>query len=340
MSTDSDVDLSIIVCTSGRYDLIDGCVQSVLADPSFDPLRCEVVVVDNTPTPSRRPWNAPSPSVRMVLCETPGLSAARNRGIRESRGAVVAFIDDDARPHASWCASTLEAFRRFPRAKICGGRSLVRLPSAQPPPWFYEELEQMLSGLDLGNAARPIRADEWIVGTNMAFRREVFADGRGFDENLGRRPGSLLSNEDNEIVSRVGRKYAYYVPAMVVDHLVPAERIERSWFLDRARAQAASDLASGLTPDALAVAQRERQARSVGPRDPETGDPQAFRREVRLAYLDALLSDVEKDRETPPPAGLRIRLQSLLYRLESAAHRLGLVRAIRRARLAWRSRSR
>lgn len=338
--------LSIIVCTSERYQLLGECVESVLRDPSFDAACMELVVVDNTPPAKRIQCATPSEAMRVVLFDPPGLSAARNRGVDESCGEIVAFIDDDARIQGRWCATVLRAFALHPEAMICGGRTLIRHAGRQLPPWFYPELSQMLSALDLGRALRPICDDEWIVGTNMAVRREVFAEGRRFDEQLGRRPGSLLSNEESDLVAQVGRGRTYYVPEMLADHFVAEERLQRGWFLARAKAQAASDVISSLGPSDAKQARMELMARLganpelAGSTERETDDPLEFREQVRIAYLAEFLASHGEQGSWPPPNfGLTERLWIQVYRLERLAFRLGLGGWLSRMRLAWREKA-
>jgi len=82
---------SVIVTTYGRPAWLEVAVQSVLAQTVDD---LEVVVVDDgSPEPVRLP---PHPRVRVVARSTNGgVSAARNTGLDEVRGSVIAMLDDD-----------------------------------------------------------------------------------------------------------------------------------------------------------------------------------------------------------------------------------------------------
>ena len=89
--------LSVIICSHNPgWDYFQQCIRA-LRDQRL-PHNCwELVVVDNrsdTPLADRvdMAWHR---SARMVREETLGLTPARLRGIRESKGDLLVFVDDD-----------------------------------------------------------------------------------------------------------------------------------------------------------------------------------------------------------------------------------------------------
>src|ERR1700731_4167104 len=89
--------LSVIICTHNpRLDYFQRCVDG-LRNQTLSCQEWELLLVDNR---SDEPvadcvdlsWH---PVTRVVREEAPGLTAARLRGIRESRGDLVVFVDDD-----------------------------------------------------------------------------------------------------------------------------------------------------------------------------------------------------------------------------------------------------
>ena len=90
---------SVIVCTRDRVARLASCLEAVVAQdyPDF-----EVIVVDNAPAGTEvadlvasRAWPVP---VRRIVEPRPGLSWARNAGLRAAMGDFVAYLDDDERP--------------------------------------------------------------------------------------------------------------------------------------------------------------------------------------------------------------------------------------------------
>ncbi len=90
--------------------------QTVLPD--------EVVIIDNGSNVSYaavfEEFRGRLP-IRMVVEPTPGVSPARNRGLRESVGDIVLFTDDDCEPEPKWVELLTLPFYRDPNIGIVGG---------------------------------------------------------------------------------------------------------------------------------------------------------------------------------------------------------------------------
>lgn len=103
----------------------------------------EIIVVDNGS--SRLPHAVCSawPDVRLISEPTPGPGPARNRGIREAHGEILAFIDADCRADSGWLAA-IEAAFADPQTKIIGGDVQVGYESPTRPT-FLEPYESIYS---------------------------------------------------------------------------------------------------------------------------------------------------------------------------------------------------
>jgi glycosyltransferase involved in cell wall biosynthesis len=224
-STVSAPSCSVVVCTRNRPDALRRCLQVLdeLAYPRFD-----VIVVDNAPDDDRAFEVARRAGVRYLLEPVPGLSRARNTGARACASEVIAFTDDDAVPDPTWLAHLAAQFHD-PNIAVATGRTLpleageagasdvtdlgpfvIRLDRRHPL-WF-----EMASFGGVGN------------GNNMAFRRRVFDEWRGFDERLGR--GALISSceEHRAFAQLIERGYAVvYTPEARVRHPTPTTSEER-----------------------------------------------------------------------------------------------------------------
>jgi glycosyltransferase involved in cell wall biosynthesis len=80
----------------------------------------EIIVVDNGSARLPEMLCSRWPSVRLVSEPTPGPGPARNRGIREARGEILAFIDADCRADLGWLAAVEAAFEDE-QTRIIGG---------------------------------------------------------------------------------------------------------------------------------------------------------------------------------------------------------------------------
>jgi glycosyltransferase involved in cell wall biosynthesis len=255
------LELSVVLCTYKRYDLARNCLQ-FLAQQTLARNRFEVVVIDNTPPDLREAidWQALGADQAEVEDQA-GLSRARNAGIAHSRAPLIAFIDDDAEASPTWAAEMVEAFRRHPEALVVGGRVTAKYVGQQRPAWLSQRLEGHLSCIDWGPGTKPLERGQWVVGANMTFRQEVFERYGQFNASLGRiGHGTLLSNEEIQLFSRLPANSIYYTSKAAVDHLIPPDRVDQAWFRKRTFWQAVSDQLAGIGASETAASYFERFA--------------------------------------------------------------------------------
>jgi len=133
----------------------------------------DVLVVDSASVSAETQQVAAAAGVRCLRLERPGLSVARNAGLRAVTSEVVAFTDDDCVVRDVWVAPLLERFTD-PRVGVVTGEMMDE--DGTPPTGrnrLPREARRTVDGLDLGH------------GANMAFRRAAVLDVGGFDERLG-----------------------------------------------------------------------------------------------------------------------------------------------------------
>ena len=248
--------ISVVLCTFNRCQLLPKALGSVAASvlPASD--EWEVLVVDNNSTDRTREVVADISHrypgrFRYIFEPEQGKSYALNTGVREARGEILAFVDDDITVERNWLQNLTAALRDGQWAGA-GGRILPEWPCV-PPSWIplNESFGKApLVIFDLGLEAGPLT--ELPVGTNMAFRVEIFHKYGGFQTNLGPRPGTEIRGEDSEFASRIraAGERLRYEPSAIVYHPVPQHRLRQQYFLrwwfDRARADV---LASGNAAD-------------------------------------------------------------------------------------------
>ena len=228
-------DLTVIVCTYNRSQSL-GRILARLAEQRIEGFEYEVIVVDNNSRDDTRQVvteHQPAFEGRLrYLMETrQGLSYARNAGIGQARGELVAFTDDDVEPEDTWLSKLHAAFTRF-EADCVYGKVLPRW-DAQPPAWLGHYFQQRLAIVDRGGETRVITsAKEQFVGANFAVRLVVLEYLGGFNITLGNRGTRLTGEEDKEFFDRlmgIGARIVY-VPDAVVHHHVPLERMSQRYF--------------------------------------------------------------------------------------------------------------
>lgn len=239
--------VSVVICTRNRADLFKKAMESVVAQDF--PRSCyEVVVVDNGSTDHTAEvaqGYATQANVRYLLEERVGLCIARNTGWRAAAAPYVALFDDDAIAQAGWLPAIADAFERAPKdIAVIGGR-VDPIWLAPRPDWLADEIAGALTIVDWGPEEKVLLdlRREWLVGANMAFRKEVIAEIGGFHPWLDRVGNNLLSSGDVHLQMEVVRRgyRCLYVPAMAVDHLAPPSRLTQAWFQKRFYWQGMSD---------------------------------------------------------------------------------------------------
>jgi cellulose synthase/poly-beta-1,6-N-acetylglucosamine synthase-like glycosyltransferase len=144
--------------------------------------------------------------IRIIFStEKLGLSMSRNLGIENAEGDIIAFVDDDVVLFPDWAEETVKAFN---------SDSLIGATGAAFPlwendslKWLPEEFYWLISctGWTGWQGPRTVRG---AFGSNMAFRREAFADGCKFSGNTGFSDGHRDKpiSEDIEFSLRIRKK--------------------------------------------------------------------------------------------------------------------------------------
>lgn len=237
--------ISVVICTHNRADALAAAIDSVLGQALPIDL-FEVLVIDNR---SRDHTKAVIEQfgnrVRSIYEPTLGLSYARNRGWRASRGQYIAFLDDDARAEPQWLGCMLNAFEQGTPTPDCVGGRVMPLWEAPRPPWLSDRLLLSLSVADWTATPHAVTdlTQEWLVGSNIAFSRAALERLNGFSTALGRVGSRLLSGEEIMLQRSLLAEGStcWYEPRAQVNHSVPASRLTHRWFYQRQFAQGLSD---------------------------------------------------------------------------------------------------
>lgn len=227
--------LSVIVCTYNREKYIGKCLEH-LANQSIDNEKFEIVLVNNVSTDNTEKIvlniieKYPEVSIQYFVENNQGHTFARNRGILESTGTLLSFIDDDAFVKPDFCHSIINFFNRRSDVVALGGRIIPSYEKSEPP-WMSQYLLPLVAALDKGDKEKMFKGWSFPIGANMAFRKTVFDKYGNFDVNLGRRGEGLEGGDEKEVFLRLKKKdeKIYYVPSVVVDHIIPPHRVEKPY---------------------------------------------------------------------------------------------------------------
>jgi glycosyltransferase involved in cell wall biosynthesis len=151
---------------------IEDCLQSLLAQ-DYPTDAYEILMIDNNSTDTSSRIVRQYPMVRLLREEKQGAYAARNRGIAEAQGAVIAFTDPDCAPGKDWLR-TIDVALRSPEVHLVIGR--CQLPTRSLTLSLLMAQEHQKLNFILNSATKELY---YGYTNNMAVRRDVF-DRLGF----------------------------------------------------------------------------------------------------------------------------------------------------------------
>ena len=239
----SSASISVIICvyTEERWEQICEAVESVRGQSL--PGAELILVVDHNDALYRRLVDT-QPGVTVIRNqEARGLSGARNTGIAEAKGEIIAFLDDDAVADPDWLKFLTEAYAD-PEITGVGGKTLPNWQSRRPrwmPEEFYWVVGCNYQGMPPTGA--PIRN---LFGGNMSFRREVFdLVPEGFRTGIGRSADKRpLGCEETEFCIKLRERKSDVKLVLdhraVIWHSVPEARGRFSYFASRCYAEGLS----------------------------------------------------------------------------------------------------
>jgi glucosyl-dolichyl phosphate glucuronosyltransferase len=231
--------ISVVISTYNRHSSLTVTLES-LARMSVPPdIEWELIVVDNNSQDQTRKVveevaKSSGLNIRYVFEPRQGLSYARNTGIAEGRGAIIALTDDDVIVDRHWLREVKKAFEEFDCLGIAG--KIVPLWSFPKPSWLvetgrYATPRGPLVNFDLGENPCAVRG--FPAGANLSFRRIAFDRYGLFRTDLGV-PHTM--GEDTEFLMRLNScgERIVYAPKAVIYHPVDRSRARkryyRGWF--------------------------------------------------------------------------------------------------------------
>ena len=232
------MEFSIIIPTYNRADELRETIRSI-AKLAVDG-DWELLVVDNkSPDHTRTVVDEervsfPAP-LHYLFEPEQGRYAALNTGIRAAKGKIIATTDDDARVEPDWLMRAAAGLKALD-CDYVGGKVWPIWRGARPD-WLPDRPGRHWAVLALqDHGDNPLEFGvnglPWPLGINTATRREAFERTDLFDNRLGRKAGTLRNQAQREwhLRARAAGLRGFYVPEMVVHHVVEEERLKKQYF--------------------------------------------------------------------------------------------------------------
>jgi len=242
-------DISIVVCTHNRAGMLRDALASLARLISEQRFTYEIVVVDNASTDETPQvvleLSKLAPSLRYVMEGKKGIATARNRGYCEAKGDWIAFFDDDQLADPRWLLELSNYVQKY-NLRAVGGPVHLKLPEGCQRD-LHSFVRMLLGESRLGDGPFAYSPKVSPGTGNLMAHRSVFEQVGLFDEAFAVRA------EDTDLFCRMWKVgiEAWYVPAAVVYHVTPLQRLEEEY------------LARLATLTGRGVAERERGTSSL-----------------------------------------------------------------------------
>ena len=226
--------ISVAICTYNRADSLRRTLDSLGQVEGRAGLDWELLLIDNN---SRDATRTVAESfigrlpLRYVFEPEQGLSRARNRALRECRGDVIVFTDDDILVDSDWLRAYAEGFFNHLEMGYFGGPIQPYYLDGKPS-WIKDESMPLIGGLlgyyTLGDISRPYtEQDMHPFGANFALTRCLFEHHPPFRTDLGVVGNTPGRGEEAEYFRRVRAENipGYYLAAARCHHVIQSNHL-------------------------------------------------------------------------------------------------------------------
>jgi len=226
--------ISVVISTysKDRLSYLLDCIKS-LKMQSLKPDEI-ILVLDPYPDLVKFYMSKLTDDLKIVVSEKCGLSNARNAGVKNAEGEIIAFIDDDAVADENWLENLV---KNYEDPNVVGVGGLIR-PWWQGghPAWFPEELNWIVGCSYKGLPERKASVRN-PIGCNMSFRKTIFEKVGYFRSDIGRLGKKLLAGEEPELSMRIlesiPNSKIIYEPSAMVHHRVEKRRTSIKYLWER-----------------------------------------------------------------------------------------------------------
>ena len=179
----SAVEISVVMATYNRCESLKNQINC-LFNQSFNQERFELIIINDGSTDDTEAYlqslSRQIPQLKYLLQQNRGPAAARNLGVSQAQGSIIAFTDDDCLADPDWLCNIYSIFRDKDvlaiQGKTVSDKSLIN-------PLTHQVVNET--------------GDTSIPTCNAAYRKETFISAGGFDESFP------FQNEDADLAWRV-----------------------------------------------------------------------------------------------------------------------------------------
>lgn len=184
-----NLNISLIICAYNEEKYIGDCLDYAIKNSKGKFL--EIIVIDNASTDGTKSVALSRPGVRVIREDRKGLVRARERGYKEAKGDILAYIDADTRMPEGWIDCVINEFENSRNVCVSG-------------PYIYYDISkfrQFLVKIYWYILAVPMywMVGYMAVGGNFVIRKDTLDKMNGFDTSIE------FYGEDTDIARRASK---------------------------------------------------------------------------------------------------------------------------------------
>ncbi len=229
--------VSVISCCYNSASRIPETLKYLSLQEGTENIPWEIIIINNASTDdtvkvANEEWHKygiPDVDFKIVDQTIPGLSNAREKGIKESKYEYLLFCDDDNWLNSNYIKLGFEIFNNQPEVAIIGGFG-IEAPEINPPKWFEKYKLSYAVGAHSSQSGDITISRGDVYGAGALFRKSILIllYQNGFKSILSDRKGKdLTSGGDNELcicIKLLGFKI-WYCEDLKFFHFIPKDRL-------------------------------------------------------------------------------------------------------------------
>jgi len=214
--------VSVVICIYNGVKFLKDAIDSLL-DQNYPKDMYEIILVDDGSTDGSsniclnilKETENKLPVIIYVQQKNSGLSAARNTGVKNSKGQIIAFIDQDAVATEDWITDITNKFTTSQLPQIIGGQVLLLNKNSKFASLLFDSMFSYY-----------MTDKHSVIGTNMAFSRVLL------NENNPFHPAFVSRADETYIFQKLNQKVKpEQIPSATVYHETPASL--KTWLKTR-----------------------------------------------------------------------------------------------------------
>ncbi len=240
-----NLDITVAIPTYNGYARLPEVLERLRSQIGVEHLQWELIIIDNNSTDNtaalirnyQASWDCTYPLLYFLEAEQ-GAAFARLRAVREAKGSLIAFLDDDNLPAPDWLKEAYTFGKQYPQAGAWSGQ--IHGDYQVKPPKDFKRIQAFLAIREHGDKPFLFDADNLILppAASLIVRKQAWSENVPARPTLsGKLPGLLIQGEDLEPLLYIHKAgwQIWYSPTIHTYHQIPHWRLEKDYLLSISR---------------------------------------------------------------------------------------------------------